>query len=66
MKKLSLIDIKNKIDDYFIRRYSGSIVQHDVLNAYREKHVSTYDDFMRRYLLDPDKKNCGGDGSCFL
>ena len=55
-EKLSLIDIKNEIDDYFIRRYSGSIVQHDVLNAYREKHVSTYDDFMRRYLLDPDKK----------
>lgn len=49
-------DYRSIVKDYFDRRYSGNIQQHDVLTAYANKEVSTEDEFRLRYKIDPSKK----------
>lgn len=54
--------IKNKeealkiANNYFKKRFAGSIEQHDVLNAFKNKKIKTKEQFCRDYKLDNRKK----------
>ena len=54
--------IKNKEDalkitnNYFKKRFTGSIEQHDVLNAFKNKKLKTKEQFCLDYKLDNSKK----------
>ena len=54
--------IKNKkeaigiANDYFEKRFSGSIEQHDILNAFDNKKIKTKEQFCSDYNLDQRKK----------
>lgn len=50
------VDYKKIIDDYYIKRYEGNIIQHDVLTAYANKLTSSHDEFYNKYCLDKNKK----------
>ena len=52
----SEVDYKLFIDEYYSKRYSGNVQQHDVLSAYANKVVTSNDDFIIKYNLDPNKK----------
>jgi capsule polysaccharide export protein KpsC/LpsZ len=57
-----LFKIKNKKEaisisnNYFQKRYSGLINQHDVLNAFKGKKLKNKQNFITDYNLDPNKK----------
>ena len=57
-----LLKIKNKKEaisisnNYFQKRYSGLINQHDVLNAFKGKKLKNKQNFITDYNLDPNKK----------
>jgi hypothetical protein len=57
-----LKEIKNKneairiANDYFVKRFSGSIEQHDILNAFDNKKIKTKEQFCIDYNLDQRKK----------
>ncbi len=50
------IDYKTIIDNYYEKRYNGTILQHDVLTAYANKETSNYEEFCNRYKIDKNKK----------
>lgn len=50
------VDYRASIDDYYKKRYDGSILQHDVLTAYANKETSSHEEFCRRYNIDENKK----------
>lgn len=49
-------DFKTSVHNYFSKRYSGNIQQHDVLSAYANKKVSNIYDFHKKYNLESNKK----------
>ena len=53
-------------NNYFKKRFAGSIEQHDVLNAFKNKKIKTKEQFCRDYKLDNRKKNSGYCTTCFL
>ena len=48
-------DYKSRIEDYYKKRYEGSIQQHDVLTAYANKSTLTEEDFNSKYHIDGSK-----------
>lgn len=57
LKKLcDYCDYKKEVDKYFTNRYHGNIEQHDVLSAYSNKIISTRQEFLEKYRINPDKK----------
>ena len=50
------VDYKTEVGKYFSNRYHGNIEQHDVLSAYSNKTVSTRQEFIEKYNINPDKK----------
>lgn len=50
-------DYAAEINKYYEQRYKGSIQQHDVLTAYgSNKSISTTNEFINKYSIDPNKK----------
>lgn len=62
IKSQYLEKIKNKkeairiANDYLDKRFSGSLDQHDVLNAFKNKKIKTKEQFCNEYNLDQRKK----------
>lgn len=62
IKRQYLDKIKNKkealriAEDYFKKRYLGSVEQHDIINAFKNKKIKTKENFLRHYNLDKTKK----------
>lgn len=50
------VDYNSIIHDYYEKRYSGKIEQHDVLSAYGDKQVTVESEFSNKYHLDNNKK----------
>lgn len=46
-------DIERKVADYFQKRMSGNIEQHDVISAYKGKLFTNKENFISKYKLDP-------------
>lgn len=56
LDRLNKADIDDYVDDYFKKRLSASIEQHDVLRAYSDdKKIYTREDLVSDYGLDPEK-----------
>lgn len=56
LDRLCVADINEYVDDYFKKRLSASIEQHDVLRAYSDdKKIYNREELVLRYGLDPDK-----------
>lgn len=59
-EKLNLLcekeDYLDVIKKYLSNRYSGNILQHDVLSAYANKKVTSSSEFNKKYSLDLNKK----------
>lgn len=49
-------DYEKESGEYYKKRYSGEIQQHDVLTAYANKHTSNRLEFCKKYNLDTNKK----------